>query len=331
MKFDVVIGNPPYQEETKDTSDKPIYNYFMDNAYKIADKVCFITPARFLFNAGKTPKKWNEKMLNDKHLKVAFYEQKSDEVFANTDIKGGVAITYRDANRDFGKIGTFTHFEELNSIIRKVVDNKFESIEPIISVQMDYKFNSKYKIPQAGLTSNIFDKQSELFYENKINNNQAKIIGRFNSKRAFRFINEEYLILPKNYNKYKVFLPESNGSGAIGEVLSTPLVGEPLVGEPLVGHTQTFISFGAFETREEAESLLKYIKTKFARTMLGTLKITQHNKAPTWKNVPLQNFTPDSDIDWSKSIPEIDRQLYKKYGLSEQEIAFIEEKVRAME
>ena len=126
--------------------------------------------------------------------------------------------------------------------------------------------------------------------------------------------------------KFKVMLPGSNGSGAIGEVLSTPLVGEPLV-----GHTQTFISFGAFETREEAENLLKYIKTKFARTMLGTLKITQSNKKDTWRNVPLQNFTANSDIDWSQSIPEIDRQLYKKYGLSEQEIAFIEEKVRAME
>lgn len=325
MKFDVVIGNPPYQEETKDTSDKPIYNYFMSEAYKFADKVCFITPARFLFNAGKTPKKWNAKMLNDKHLKVAYYEQDSSNVFPNTDIKGGVAITYRDTQKNFGKIGTFTHFEELNSILRKVVDDRFESIFPIISVQMDYKFKPEYKILQAGLTSNIFEKQSELFSKDKASEKQAKIMGRFNSKRTYRFIDEKYLILPENYNKFKVFLPESNGSGAIGEVLSTPLVGEPLV-----GHTQTFISFGAFDNREEAENLLKYIKTKFARTMLGTLKITQHNKAPTWVNVPLQNFTNNSDIDWSQSIAEIDQQLYKKYGLSEKEIAFIEEKVREM-
>ena len=136
-------------------------------------------------------------------------------------------------------------------------------------------------------------------------------------------------------------LPGSNGSGAIGEVLSTPLVGEPLVGEPLVGeplvgeplvgHTQTFISFGAFDNREEAENLLKYIKTKFARTMLGTLKITQSNKKDTWRNVPLQNFTNNSDINWSQSIAQIDQQLYKKYGLDEREIKFIEEKVREME
>ncbi len=93
MKFDFIIGNPPYQEETQGTSDTPVYNQFMDAAYELADKVELITPARFLFDAGKTPKAWNEKMLNDPHLKVLWYEQSSGKVFQNTDIKGGVAVT----------------------------------------------------------------------------------------------------------------------------------------------------------------------------------------------------------------------------------------------
>ena len=84
MKFDVIIGNPPYQEEVVGTSDKPIYNLFMDEAYKIAERISFITPARFLFNAGKTPKTWNQKMLEDEHLKVEFFEQDSSKVFNNT-------------------------------------------------------------------------------------------------------------------------------------------------------------------------------------------------------------------------------------------------------
>ena len=326
MKFDVVIGNPPYQEETKDTSDKPIYNYFMSEAYKFADKVCFITPARFLFNAGKTPKKWNAKMLNDKHLKVAYYEQDSSNVFPNTDIKGGVAITYRDTQKDFGKIGTFTHFEELNSILRKVVNNSFESIEPIVGVQLDYKFKKEFNISQVGLKTNVFNKQKHLFTDSRVTDTQIAILGLNGRNRIYKYIEEEYFILPQNHQKWKVYLPTSNGSGAIGEVLSTPLIGEPLI-----GHTETFVGIGEFDNQEEAENLLKYIKTKFARTMLGTLKITQHNLASTWKNVPLQNFTNNSDIDWSQSIAQIDQQLYKKYGLSEKEIAFIEEKVRAME
>ena len=344
MKFDVVIGNPPYQEETKDTSDKPIYNYFMSEAYKFADKVCFITPARFLFNAGKTPKKWNAKMLNDKHSKVAYYEQDSSNVFPNTDIKGGVAITYRDAQKNFGKIGTFTHFEELNSTLRKVLNSeKFCSIDEIYFGQEKFNLDVLYmKNPEAKnivgsegrekrLTSSIFGQLEDVFSKNRKNETDFKILGVIKNKRKWRYINSEYIEEHPNLRKFKVMLPGSNGSGAIGEVLSTPLVGEPLVGEPLVGHTQTFISFGAFDNREEAENLLKYIKTKFARTMLGTIKITQSNKKDTWRNVPLQNFTNNSDIDWSQSIAQIDKQLYKKYGLDEREIKFIEEKVREME
>jgi hypothetical protein len=92
----------------------------MDEAYKIAERVSFITPARFFSMQGKTPKKWNQKMLEDEHLKVEYFEQDSSKVFSNTDIKGGVAVTYRDANAEFGAIGTFTAFPELNNILKKV-------------------------------------------------------------------------------------------------------------------------------------------------------------------------------------------------------------------
>lgn len=99
----------------------------------------------------------------------------------------------------------------------------------------------------------------------------------------------------------------------------------------MIGYTYTFIGVGKFNNIEEAEACLKYVKTKFARAMLGILKITQDNTPEKWKYVPLQNFTENSDIDWSKSIPEIDQQLYKKYGLTEDEINFIETKVQAMD
>lgn len=83
-------------------------------------------------------------------------------------------------------------------------------------------------------------------------------------------------------------------------------------------------------TKEEAENCMKYIETKFARAMIGTLKTTQNGTKEVWANVPLQNFTPNSDIDWSKSVAEIDKQLYKKYGLTKDEIEFIETKVKEM-
>lgn len=125
--------------------------------------------------------------------------------------------------------------------------------------------------------------------------------------------------------KYKVMVPQANGSGALGEVISTPLIGEPLI-----GFTESFISIGKVETSNEAEAILKYIKSKFARAMLGILKVTQANTSDKWKYVPLQDFTSQSDIDWSQSIAEIDRQLYEKYGLADNEIEFIETHVKEM-
>lgn len=340
MKFDVVIGNPPYQQETEGNNrDLPIYNYFMDSAYEISDKSCLITPARFLFNAGQTPKAWNKKMLSDEHLKVIYYEQDSSNVFSNTDIKGGIAITYRDVQANFGEIGTFTSYEELNTILHKVLSAGEPSISDIHFGRSSYKLTAdvyldnpelKGRVKESeekSIGSNIFDKLPEIFLDAPTEKATVQIYGRQNNSRVYKWVNPKYIAPHENFDKYKIFVPKSNGSGAIGEVLSTPLIGEPLI-----GHTQTFISFGAFDNQVEAENLLKYIKTKFARTLLGTMKITQDNATKeVWKNVPLQDLTDNSDIDWSQSVADIDRQLYQKYNLSQEEIDFIEEKVKAME
>ena len=111
-------------------------------------------------------------------------------------------------------------------------------------------------------------------------------------------------------------IPESNGSGAFETLVA------PLIAAPEEGSADTFISMGMFATEAEAECLRKYIKTKFARALLGVKKVTQHNPKATWEYVPMQNFAATSDIDWSKTISGIDAQLYVKYGLTEEEIAF---------
>lgn len=343
MKFDFVIGNPPYQDNTlgeNDTFAPPVYHLFMNAAYQISDRVELIHPARFLFNAGSTPKEWNKMMLSDTHFKVLYFEQDSSNVFANTDIKGGVAVTYHDNTQDFGAVETFTPFQELNSILNKVIHtDSFHTIIPIIFIQNRFVLEELYrKHPEAvsaigsegkdkRFEKNIFTKVSSAFSEVKENDDDIQVLGIINNKRNWRYINKAFVDMQhENINKYKVLLPTSNGSGAIGEVLSTPLVGTPLV-----GYTRSFIGIGSFDTEIEATACLKYIKSKFARTMLGVLKITQDNNRDTWKFVPLQDFTPNSDIDWSVSVKEIDKQLYKKYGLSDEEITFIETHVKEME
>lgn len=350
MKWDFAIGNPAYQETQDETSDKPVYNYFLDEAFKVAGKVEMITPARFLFNAGKTPKAWNEKMLQDPHFKVSYFEQDSAKVFSNTDIKGGVAITYWDENRDFGAIGHFVTDEALRSVLYKVKAKTAEPLSSIVNSTEYFKISPRLyeehpeflttmivvngkdvplisKGHEFDLTSNILDKNPALFSVSRPKNEQQyyRVYGRANGQRAFKYINARYLQEREGLQKYKVILPESNNSGTFGETLVAPIVGDPDVAT-----TQTFITMGFFDKRSEAEALLKYICTKFARSMLGTLKITQHNKRETWKHVPMQNFTDTSDINWNASIADIDQQLYKKYGLSQEEIDFIETHVKEM-
>lgn len=338
MKFDAIVGNPPYQETAENTSDKPVYHLFMESAFNISDRVTFITPARFLFNAGKTPKVFNNKILSDKHFKVVNYKAKSTEIFDNVDIKGGVAVTFRDANQDFGEIGIYSDYTELNDIKEKVEKIGFVPLSELVYAPESYKLTSKIhddnpwakdRLSNGHLydvTTNIFDKLPELFYDEKISDEYVGIYGRENNDRVLKWIKKEYIANHDNLNSYKLFVPKSNGSGALGEVLSTPVIGQPVI-----GHTQTFISVGKFDTEYEANAALKYIKTKFARCLLGILKVTQDNKKFVWQLVPLQDFTSNSDIDWTKSIPEIDKQLYAKYGLSEEDIAFIEEKIKPMQ
>ena len=98
-----------------------------------------------------------------------------------------------------------------------------------------------------------------------------------------------------------------------------------------IGYTQSFIGIGAFEKKECAIACCKYIKTKFARALLGILKVTQHNPIETWLYVPMQDFTEHSDIDWRASVIGIDKQLYAKYKLSPDEISFIETMIKPME
>ena len=336
MKIDAIIGNPPYQLTVEGNGRaKPVYHLFIDLASQLSQRVSLITPARYLFNAGFTPAEWNNKMLNDEHFRVVTYKADSTEVFPTVDIKGGVAVMYRDTEQNFGKIGTFKAYPELDKIVRKVKALQGKSLIEIIYAESSYRFDtSKAEVEHLvaerlngdkKVISNIFTKLPDVFTEEQ-RPGTIGFYGRTKEGRCVRYADRSLFEVHPNLDKYKVIIPESNGSGAIGEVLSTPLIGGPLIGA-----TQTFLTIGIFDTREEAEACLKYIKTKFARTMLSILKATQHNPKDTWLFVPLQDFTIISDIDWSKSIVDIDRQLYRKYGLAESEIAFIEEKVRAME
>ena len=272
MKFDFVIGNPPYQDETIGDNKgfaPPVYHKFLENAYKIGDVVEMIHPARFLFNAGSTPKQWNEQMLQDPHLKVLYFEQDSSKVFSNTDIKGGVVITHHDNVKDYGAIGTFTAYEELNAICKKVRDNNtFFSFSDMVVTAYSYRLTDKMHTdhPEAigqlssghayDMKSNIFERLPQIFYNEKPQDGAEyiQILGRENNERIYKYVRRDYINTVSNLDKYKIFLPKANGIGVLGEVLSAPILCEPMIGA-----TETFLSIGAFEQQSEAEAALQGI------------------------------------------------------------------------
>lgn len=342
MKFDAIVGNPPYQITNKGDGNgsDPIYHLFIDLGMIISRKGTLIHPARFLFNAGKTPKDWNRKILNNKHYKVIGYYPNSTDVFQSVDVKGGIAVTYWDMDKDFEAIGTFLPHQELQDIVSKVKAKEFSSFAELVYPRDLYRLTDTLykdnpwaeKRPSVGhkydVGTNVFEVFPELFTETKpdTDDDYIQVYGRWKNERVMRWVKRKYICPPDNLDSFKIFIPKSNGSGTIGETLSTPVVGLPVV-----GHTVTFLSIGKFDNFEEANNVLKYIKSKFCRVLLASLKVTQDNPKEVWSNIPIQDFTDSSDIDWSQSIEGIDRQLYKRYDLSKNEIDFIETNVQPME
>ena len=342
-KFDFIIGNPPYQKDTKgnNMSYTPIYPYFMELSYLLSNKTVLITPARFLFNAGNTKTKWNQKMLDDKHLKVLKFFPDSRVVFSNANVVGGVVVTLRDTSQDFGAIKAFITNPVLKRIKDKVWTQTKNNIIPIMFLQNKFDLDALFeKYPNAKkdiktkekrLKSNIFSKRNIPFKEYQKNDNYVKILGLEDYQRTYKYINRYLITDNGNLNNYKVILPQSYGSGNLGWTNIVTLIGKPEIGVPNEGYTQTFISFGRFKTKKEAQNCLKYLKSKFARTMLGILKVTTNNPINKWKFVPMQDFSNNSDINWNVDRLMLDQQFYNKYNLTLHESTWIEDHIKEMD
>lgn len=344
-KFYAVIGNPPYQTESvgNNANDTPIYHYFFDGAYEVSERTELISPARFLFNAGGTPSAWNAKMLADPHLKVAMYNPSSSDVFPGTSITAGVAVIYRDSTCVIGPIGTFTPFEELNQIVKKVSRRTTSFLDECVTNRGLYRYSDlayverpeeMEKTADRRIAPSCFERMPSLFTEDRPDDGHSYIMiyGNYKGQRSRLWFREDYVKPVANLWKYKVIISKADGAaGQIGSPIPARICGRATVLEPGLGFTETFISVGEFNTKDEAEHERKYLATRFARTMLGVLKVTQNNAKPTWAKVPLQSFDKESDIDWSQSVADIDRQLYAKYGLDDEEIAFIESHVKEMD
>ena len=349
MKFDAIVGNPPYQmsDGGAQASATPVYNLFVDISKKLnANYISMIMPSRWM-TGGKGLDKFRDDMIHDKHFLVLHDYLNPKDCFSNVDIKGGVCYFLRDKNTEAPcKITSHTNeglykstrylaedgdniFIRENRLLQiknRVFAIQTEMFDSIVSARKPYGLEAEtmLKASKYGLPD----------FSNEPYENGYRILGLGEKqKRMWKYIPKDYPIPKRNIalNKYKVFIAEAYGCGAIGEVASTPVLSTPVLSTPGELCTETFLQIGPFETKIEANNCCKYIYTKFFRAMVGIQKQTQHTTQKAYRFVPLQNFTDKSDIDWSKSVSEIDKQLYKKYNLTQEEIDFIEKTVKPME
>lgn len=149
------------------------------------------------------------------------------------------------------------------------------------------------------------------FKEKPDNKDYITIMGRLDNERVSMFIQRSYINVVKNLDSYKIFLPKASGVGEFGEALAPAIIAMPGV-----GHTETFFSIGNFSTLQEAENLLKYLKSRFARALLSILKKTQMITPSNFKFIPLQDFAPNSDINWSASIRGLSGSMSTVYSFT---------------
>ena len=338
MKFDIIIGNPPYQlsDGGAQASARPIYQLFIQNAIALNPKyLSMIIPSRWM-TGGKGLDSFREEMIKSKHFRLLHDYFDSKRCFPNNDIKGGVCYflwdkDYQGQTEIFahtsngtkkskrylqdGDCDIFIRSEELVSIKNKILAKSVNSFASIVSARKPYGLEAETMLSAAkyGLPE---------FSDTKIDDGYSVFGLGPKQARTWKYIPKDYP-LPKRspcLNKYKVFIAEAYGCGAIGEVPSTP-------GQLC---TETFLEIGPFETEIEAANVIKYIKTKFLRCLVGIQKQTQHTTQKVYRFVPLENFKPTSDIDWSLSVPEIDDYLFRKYELTDEEIQYIKQNIQEM-
>lgn len=353
MKFTAVVGNPPYQEANANNKmSRSIYPIFVDQSTKISDVVSLVMPARWMSGEDGPYRETSGFVAKMKSYGIKSFTlfPNSQDVFSGVDVKGGICYFVikkgYQGKVNYSLVDNKSVFQDKVDFSNKLDDNIIIRFPELINIveKIDYtvqddKFTEPINASMKTLVSswNPFGFISDFFVKNnekvdriseeRVLPDDYKIIGLIKGKREFRYIPNQ--ALKKNIEgakAYKVFIPRANGSGVFGEVFSTPMLGSPML-----ICTDTFLQVGQFDNSVEAENLLKYVKTKFFRAMVGVKKTAVFNYKDAFSFVPVQDFTEESDIDWSKSIEEVDKQLYKKYNLSDKEIAFIEEKVRPME
>lgn len=341
VNFDVVVGNPPYHETISTATDndslgKQLFPWFVMCSTQISSKfTSMITPSRWFTGDAqdKSFVKMRHYMQENNHIKKITNYKDEKEVFDGVEIKGGISYFLYEQSYT-GQV----EFANISKGVRESqLRNLFENgLDIIISDSINYPLICKVKTEKFVPLTTITTGRNAFGIIGK-----PSVVNRVSQKEHFpgacelrckaneiRWIKADAVTKNKDiFEKYKVFISKSAGNPNS----DAKVIGYPYVGKPQSACTDSLFPIGKFNTFEEAENLAKYMKTKFLRYMVSILKTSQNVTQIVYGFVPVQDFTATSDIHWNKAVSEIDDQLYAKYGLTEEEIAFIESVIKPME
>lgn len=340
LKFGAVIGNPPYQirDGGAQASAKPIYQNFVLIGKKLASAyTCFITPTRW-FAGGKGLDEFRNQMLNDKTMKELHDFLTPEDVFPNTNNRGGVCYFINDENKTDLEVKVVTHKDnQVVSEVRRIllIDGVDIFIRDSIAIQIIKKiFNDCYDENFSSMVSprKPFGIESNIIKTDIFKQDSAELLEPIiciGKNKCKGFIEKEHIKSHKEWiDKWKVYVPRANN---IGTELNDDNLNS-FMGEPNSVCTESYIVVGAekINDKSSAMNVSKYLTTKFVRFLHRQAKAGQDASSKTYKFIPIENFTNESDIDWSKSINEIDEQLFNKYGLSIEEREHIKYSIKDM-
>ena len=335
MKFDVIVGNPPYQLADGSgggAGAMPIYNLFVKQAKKLLPRyLVMIIPARW-YSGGRGLDAFRKEMLSDRGIRELHDYPISSDCFIGVKIEGGVCyfrwerdskgdcrvVTHNGDIKNTGVLRpllepgceTFIRSEMQVSILRKVRRYDFKTFCDCVSSNdpfgYDVRVAKSFKRIKPEFALKKFNGASEFYYFGW-QKNGVGYIDRNTARKGIEFI-----------DKWKVYITQAYG---MGDALPTQVLNVPFVGKPNSLCTETYILIGPYSTKTECENVCSYIKTKFFRFMVAYKKNTQHATKGVYQFVPMQDF----------SKPWTDEELYKKYNLTKDEIAFIESMIKPME
>ena len=338
MKFKAIVGNPPYQEQIDSSRSlaKQHFPLFIETGIRLMPEyLSLITPARW-FTADAQDNSFPKlrTFVKDNNHFSLFSSYNGKSLFPSTDLSTVSTFLW---NKNYnGDVCFIEHFGKENSMYRPLFEKDLDIILPsnnIVSILKKVLANNHIPLNTITTGRDAFgivgkgfaERSSELYFEGAVSVQCAYEEIRYYDKSL---IQKNINIL----NSYKIFTSKGNGgAGLLTDGKPVSIIGKAFVAGPNTACTDSLIPFGCFKDKAQAINLQKYFSSKFLRFLVGILKVSQNLYQNVYEFVPIQNFTNNSDIDWTKPISDIDLQLYNKYHLNNVEIDYIENIIRPMD